>query len=194
MAEHRLIAAYRDELLTRLPVHLADEVSDGLADAHEKYVLQGLNADDAASAAIAEFGNARVVADMFRRACPARRVAHALIVTGPVVGGWWAAALIADHAWDWPIPVAVRLLVGAILASSVLLLVASTLARRYQAVRHAGLAGCAGLAALDICVITTAVLLDPSLQWWLIVAASASAARVTFVASEMRRLVAQPGI
>jgi hypothetical protein len=38
MAEHRLIAAYRDDLLSQLPAHLADEVSDGLADAEEKYI------------------------------------------------------------------------------------------------------------------------------------------------------------
>jgi hypothetical protein len=192
MAEHGLIAAYRDDLLAQLPAHLADEVSDGLVDAQEKYVGQGLNPDEAASAAIAEFGNAGVVAEAFRRACPAWRAARVLIVTGPMIGGCWAAALIADRAWGWPIPMAVRLLVGAILASSVLLLMTSTLARRYQAIRRAGLAGCVGLAALDVAVITTAVLLAPSLRWLLVVAASASAARLTFVASRMRLLVSQP--
>jgi hypothetical protein len=194
MAEHRLIAAYRDDLLAHLPAHLADEVSDGLADAHDKYIGQGLNPDQAASAAIAEFGNAGVVAEAFRRACPAWRVARALIMTGPLVGGCWAAALIADRAWQWPIPIAVRLLVGVILAGSVLLLVASALARRYQQVCRAGLAGCLGLAALDVCVITTAVLLAPSRQWWLVVATSASALRLAFVAGGMRRLLSQPGV
>jgi hypothetical protein len=194
MAEHRLIAAYRDDLLARLPAHLADEVSDGLADAHEKYVGQGLNPDQAASAAIAEFGNADVVAEAFRHICPAAMAARILIVTGPVVGGCWAVALIADRAWDWPIPVAVRLLVGVILAGSVLLLVSSALARRYQAVRRAGLAGCLGLAALDVCVITTVALVAPGLQWLLVVAASASAVRLTFLARRLRRLVSQPGI
>ena len=77
-----------------LPPHLADEVSDGLADAHEKYIGQGLNPDQAARASIAEFGNAGVVAEAFRRACPAWRAARALIVTGPVVGGWWAASAV----------------------------------------------------------------------------------------------------
>lgn len=194
MAEHRLIAAYRDDLLVQLPAHLADEVSDGLADAHEKYLAQGLTPDQAVCAAIDEFGHARVVADAFCQACPARRASRALIVTGPVVGGWWAAVLITERAWDWPVPIAVRLLAGGILTSSILLLVASALARRYEAVRRAGLAGCLGLAALDVSVITTATLLAPSLQWLLVVAASASAVRLTFVASRMRRLVSQPGI
>ena len=194
MAEHRLIAAYRDDLLARLPSHLAEEVSDGLADAHEKYIGQGLNLDEAASAAIAEFGDARMVADVFRRACPAWRAARVLIVTGPAVGGWWAAALITDRAWDWPIPMAVRLLVGVMLAGSVLLLVASARARRYKQVRRAGLAGCLGLAVLDVCVITTAVLLAPSVRWLLVVAVCVSAARLTFVVGGLRRLVFRPGI
>jgi hypothetical protein len=194
MAEHRLIAAYRDDLRSQLPAHLADEVSDGLADAQEKYISQGLTPDEAACAAIDEFGSARLVAHAFGRACPARRVARALVVTGPVVGGCWAAALIAARAWDWPIPIAFRLLVGPILASSVLLLVASALARRYQTVRRAGLAGCLGLAALDICAITTAVLLAPSLQWLVVVAACASGVRLAFVAGRMRGLVTHPGI
>jgi hypothetical protein len=194
MAEHRLIAAYRDDLHGRLPHQLTQEVSDGLADAHEKYIRQGLNPDQAASAAIAEFGNARVVADAFRQASPVWRAARGLIVTGPVVGGCWAAALIAGQAWEWPIPLAVRLLVGMVLACSVVLLAVSALARRYQAVRRAGITGCLGLAALDISVITTALLLAPGLRWLLIVAASASAARLTFVAGTMRRLLCQPGI
>jgi hypothetical protein len=194
VAEHGLIAAYREDLLARLPSHLADEVSDGLADAHDKYIGQGLNPDQAASAAVAEFGNVGVVAEAFRRACPAWRVARALIATGPVVGGCWAAALIADNAWDWPIPVAVRVLVGVILAGSVLLLVASVRARRYQRVRRAGLAGCLGLAALDVCVITTAVLLAPSLRWLLVVAVCFSVVRLTFVAGRVPLLVSRPGI
>ena len=194
MAEHRLIAAYRDDLLARLPSHLADEVADGLADAHDKYIGQGLNPDQAASAAIAEFGNAGLVAEAFRRACLAWRVARALIITGPLVGGCWAAALIADRAWEWPIPIAVRFMVGVVLAGSVLLLVASALARRYQQVRRAGLAGCLGLAVLDVCVITTAVLLAPSLRWLLVVAVCASAVRLTVVVGGLHRLVSQPGI
>jgi hypothetical protein len=194
MAEHRLIAAYRADLLARLPSHLAYEVSDGLADAHDNYIAQGLNPDQAASAAIAEFGNARVVAEAFRRACPAWRAARALIVTGPAVGGCWAAALIADRAWDWPIPIAVRFMVGVILAGSVLLLVASALARRYQQTRRAGLAGCLGLAVLDVCVITTAVLLAPGRGWLLVVAVCFSAARLTFVVGGLHRLVSRPDI
>ncbi len=108
MAEHRLTAAYRDDLLIRLPAHLADEVSDGLADAQEKYLAQGLTPGESARAAIAEFGSPGVVADAFRRASPAWSAARGLILTGPVVGGLWAAALITGHAWLWPVPPAIR--------------------------------------------------------------------------------------
>ncbi len=190
MAEHRLIAAYRDDLLRRLPAHLADEVFDGLSDAAEKYLGEGLTTDQAARAAVDEFGNARAVAAAFRRACPAWRAARALIMTGPLVGGWWAAALIADHAWEWPVPVAVRLFVAVVLPSSVILLVVSVLTQRYQAVRRAGIAGCLGLLAVDVSVIATAIQLAPGIRWLLVVAASLSAGRLAFVAGRVHSLVA----
>jgi hypothetical protein len=193
MAEQHLIAAYREDLLARLPAHLAGEVSDGLADAQENYIRQGMNPDQAARAAIAEFGEPGTVVDAFRRACPVWRAARALIVTGPVVGGWWAAVLIAGHAWDWPIPIAVRVAAGLLLAASVVLLATATLTSRYHTIRRAGLAGCMGVMALDASVTTTAVLLAPGVRWLLAVAACASATRLTFVAGTMRRLVTQPG-
>ena len=133
MAEHRLTAAYRDDLRSRLPAHLADEVSDGLADAQEKYLAQGLTPGESARAAIAEFGSPGVVADAFRRASPAWSAARGLILTGPLVGGLWAAALITGHAWLWPVPPAIRLAAGIVLAASVLMLATALRTRRYQA-------------------------------------------------------------
>ncbi len=94
MADHRLIAAYRHDLLTRLPAELAEEVSDGLTDAQEEYVRRGLSPDQAAAAAVAEFGHPGTVADAFRSASPVLRLARILIATGPVVGACWAATLI----------------------------------------------------------------------------------------------------
>lgn len=192
MADHGLIAAYRDELLARLPSHLAEEVTDGLADAQENYLGQGLSPDQAARAAIAEFGSPGVVVDAFRRACPVWSVARALIVTGPVVGGLWAAAVITGHAWEGPIPVALRLVAGLVLAASVLLLVTASLTRRYQAARLAGLAGSLGLAALDASAIT-ALLVTPGTQWLLLVAACASATRLTYVCGRLHQLPSHPG-
>ena len=192
MADHRLIAAYRDELLARLPSHLAEEVSGGLADAQEKYLDQGLHPDQAARAAIAEFGSPGVVVEAFRRASPVWSVVRALIVTGPVVGGLWAAALITSHAWQWPIPVAMRLAAGLVLAASVLLLATASLARQHQAARRACLAGSLSLAALDAAA-TIAVLVQPGIRWLLLIAACASGVRLSYVLGRMRQLVSQPG-
>jgi hypothetical protein len=193
VAEHRLIAAYRDDLLTRLPSQLAGEVSDGLADAQEKYLAQGLTPDQAARAAIAEFGSPGIVADAFRRASPAWSAARALILTGPVIGGLWAATLITGHAWQWPIPAAGRLAAALTLGASVVMLATATRTRRYQAARHACLAGSLGLVSLDASVTVTALLVAPGIPWLLWAAACASAVRLTYAIPKMQQLASWPG-
>jgi len=193
VADHGLIAAYRHDLLARLPADLAEEVSDGLTDAQEEYLRRGLSPDEAAAAAIAEFGHPGTVEDAFRRACPVWTLARVLIVTGPIVGGWWAAALITARAWDWPIPVAARLLVGLVLAASVAMLATASLTPRYQSLVRAGIAGCIGLAVLDVTVITTAMSLAPDARCLLVVAMCVSMIRATFVAGTLRRHFANRG-
>jgi hypothetical protein len=192
MADHGLIAAYRRDLLARLPAELAEEVSDGLTDAHEEYVRRGMSPDQAAAAAIAEFGHPGTVVDAFRTACPVLRLAHVLIVTGPIVGGCWAAALISARAWDWPIPIAASLLVGLLLAASVVMLATASLTPRYQSLRRAGIAGCLGIATLDVTVITTAMLLAPDARRLAAIAVCLSAVRLTFVLGGLRRCLAEP--
>jgi hypothetical protein len=193
MNEHRLIAAYRDDLLARLPAQLAEEVSGGLADAQEKYLAQGLTPDQAARAAIAEFGSAGLVADAFRRACPAWSGARVLMLTGPVVGGLWAASLITGHAWQWPIPAAIRPAAGILLAASVLTLSLATRTRRYKTACRAYLAGSLGLASLDAAVTITALLAAPAIPWLLCTAVCASAARLTYAIGKMHQLAFWPG-
>src|SRR6266567_878387 len=56
MAEPSLIANYKAVLLAELPLPLAEEVSDGLAEAYAKYLRLELGAEDAAQAAVSEFG------------------------------------------------------------------------------------------------------------------------------------------
>jgi hypothetical protein len=183
MAEHSLIAAYGRDLGRRLPAALADEVLDGLAEAHEKYLRSGLGPDEAARAAIAEFGDPATVADAFCRDCPARRLARTVIVTGPAVGTCWAAVLITGRAWDWPIPAAIPLLLGVTLTASVALLVIGASSRRYRAVRRAGTAGCLGVALLDASAITTALLTAPTSRWLIATAVCASLARLILIAA-----------
>lgn len=192
MADHGLITAYRQDLLARLPADLVDEISDGLAEAYEQYLRRGLSQDNAASAAIAEFGDVGMIVDAFRRACPVRRLASVLIVTGPIVGGWWAAALLTGQAWDWPIPFAARLLVGVVLAASVALLAAASLSRHYQSLRRAAIAGCLGIAVLDGSVISAAMLLAPVARWLLVIAVCASMARLILVVGTLGRHLARP--
>lgn len=192
MAEHRLIAAYRDDLLIRLPAPLAEEVTGGLAEAQEKYLAQGLTPDQAARAAIAEFGSPGIVADAFRRASPAWSATRALILTGPVIGGLWAAALITGHAWQWPIPAAGRVAAAFILGASVFMLATAMRTRRYQAARRACLAGGLGLVFLDAAVTVTALLVAPGIPWLLCAAACASAVRLTYAVGTMRQLASLP--
>lgn len=192
MADNGLIAAYRHDLLARLPSELAEEVCDGLADAQDQYLRRGLSPDQAAAAAIAEFGHPGTVVDAFRTACPVFRLARVLIVTGPIVGGCWAAALITARAWQWSIPIAAALLAGLLLATSVVMLATAALTPRYQSLRRAGIAGCLGIAVLDVTVITTAMLLAPDARWLVLTATCLSAIRLTFVLADLRRCLARP--
>ena len=194
MASHRLVAHCRQDLLQRLPVEVAEEVADGLDDSFEEYLSRGLTPDQAATAAVAEFGDPGQIVDAFRRASPVRRLARMLVLTGPLVGGWWAAALISSRAWDWSIPLSARLVAGPLVAASVALLMTALLSRRYQALQRAGIAGCLGVAALDAAVITTVMVLAPDGRWLFIVAACLSAVRLTFVARSLRRILVQAGM
>ncbi len=190
MAEHSLIRRYNDVLLAELPAQLAEEVADGLAEANAKYLRQGLSADDAALATVAEFGDARAVAYAFTRASPARRIARRLMVSGPVVGGCWAAALVTGRAWEWPVPGAVRLLLGATLVASVIILLTAAHVRRYRAARNAGLAGCAGLVAIDLSAITAVLAAGPGIRWLVALAVCASVSRLILVARAIRPVLA----
>lgn len=192
MADHRLIAAYRHDLLTRLPAELAEEVSDGLTDAQEEYVRRGLSPDEAAAAAVAEFGDPGTVADAFRSASPVFRLARILIATGPVVGACWAATLITARAWAWSTPLAAPVLAGLLLAASVAMLATASLTPRYQSLRRAGIAGCLGIAVLDVTVITTAMQLAADARWLVVFPICLSAVRATFVVGALRRCLGKP--
>jgi hypothetical protein len=191
MAEHRLIRDYRAALLARLPAAIAEEVADGLTETRDHYLSQGLSPDDAARAALAEFGDAGLVTELFTRACPLRRAARVLLVAGPAVGACWGAVLVAGHAWTWPLPAPAFALLGLTLTGVIALLATAAFARVYRSVRRAGTAACAGLGALDAAAISTVMVAVPGFRWLATLAACASAARLTYVARTIRPLLAR---
>jgi hypothetical protein len=108
--------------------------------------------------------------------------ARRLLVTGPIVGACWGVALIINHAWAWPVPAGLRFLLGAALISVIGLLAVGAFSRRYRSAGRAGAAGCAGITALDVIMVIAIMLAAPAVIWPIVVAAVASAARITFTA------------
>ena len=83
-------------------------------------------------------------------------------------------------------PGAGRLLFGAALISVIGLLATAAFGRRYLSARRAGAAGCAGITALDSIMLITVMVAIPVPIWPVILAAAASAARLTFSARALR--------
>jgi hypothetical protein len=190
MSQASLITDYLSVLSAQLPAPLVEELADGLDETHQHYLTQGLTPHAAASAAVAEFGEPQVIVAAFTRLSPARHAARRLLAAGPVVGGCWAAALITGRAWTWPVPPAVRLLFGVVLITVIGLLAAAAFGRRYLSARRAGALACAGIAVLDGVMLVAVVLAVPVLIWPVILAAAASAARLTFTARALRAVLA----
>jgi hypothetical protein len=186
MPQASLITDYLSVLSAQLPAPLVEELADGLDETHQHYLTQGLTPDAAASAAVAEFGEPQVIVAAFTRLSPARHAARRLLAAGPVVGGCWAAALITGRAWTWPVPATVRLLFGVVLITVIGLLAAAAFGRRYLSARRAGAMACLGITVLDGAMLIAVVLAIPVLIWPVILAAAASAIRLTFSARAMR--------
>lgn len=149
MAGHELITAQLDILADRLPSQAVQELADGLQEAYEARLAQLHDPDAAAHAAIADFGDADTITAAFFRESPWRRMAMALLATGPFMGLVWGLTLISARAWDWPIPPAVRIVYGAALVAVALTLLGVALEKRaYRRIRTATLAAAVGLIAL----------------------------------------------
>ena len=79
---------------------VTDELRDGLMEALETHHARGCSPQEATVAAIAEFGDPDTVAAAFGPelgAVQARRVALGLLVTGPLVGLTWIAAVAGQR-------------------------------------------------------------------------------------------------
>lgn len=182
MSRPRLIQDYLASLSTQLPAQIVEELADGLDETCEFYLRQGLAPDLAAQSAVAEFGEPQVILADFSRANPARRAARRLLRMGPGVGACWAAALIASHAWTWPLPLPARILPGLALITVIALLAMAAFGTRYRLAAHAGIAGCAGTAVLDAAMIIGVALTIPSVTWLAAGAMTASAGRIAVTA------------
>jgi hypothetical protein len=195
-------------------VAVTDELRDGLIEALETHQGHGCSQAEATAAAIAEFGDPRMVAAAFGPelgAAQARRVAVGLLVTGPLVGLSWIAAVMVNALPPWRHqligPWLALPLVGLALAvagPALGLTVAATgrLGRRLgRVVDRATLpptaAAVAALAAVvaDLTLlgsITGHALTSPGSYMWapVILAASASLTRVTLAGRAARRCLA----
>jgi len=189
MAEPGLIRDYLAALAAELPAPVVAELADGLEQTHRHYLGQGLDPGAAARAAVAEFGEPQVVVAAFTSASSARRAARELLVIGPVVGACWGAALVINRAWAWPVPTGVRVLLGAALITVIGLLAAAAFGRRYRSATRAAAAGCAGIAVLDATVAIAVTLAVPAVIWPVIVAAAASAVRISVATRGLRSVL-----
>lgn len=193
---------------------VTDELRDGLLEALETHQARGCSQAEATAAMIAEFGDPHTVAAAFGPelgAVQARRVAVGLLATGPLVGLAWIAAVVVNALPPWRHqligPWLALPLVGLALAvagPALGLTVAATgrLGRRLgRVVRPATLpptaAAVAALAAVvaDLTllgVITGQVLTSRGSYVWapVVLAASASLARVTLAGRAARRCLA----
>jgi hypothetical protein len=189
MSEPRLIGSYLEVLAAQLPASIVDELADGLAETHRSYLRQGLAPDLAAESAVAEFGAPQAIVASFAQVNPARRAARRLLGIGPAVGACWAAALITGRAWAVPLPT--RILLGLALVTCIGLLVAAALGRRYRLAARTGVAGCIGMAALDLVLITGVTFAVTSVTWVTVAAMAASTARIAVTARALRPVLAR---
>jgi hypothetical protein len=184
-----LITSYLTGLRRSLPAPVADEAADGLIETYERHLATGAGDQQAARAALADFGDLPTVLGEYTRQAPGRRAARLLLATGPVAGACWALALVTSRAWTWPVPEAARLAVGAVLLMTVLtLLFVATSRHSYQRTRLALVAGPL-IIALDAIAVAGAVTAAPALTPVLLIAMAISLSRIVFTARTVRRLV-----
>jgi hypothetical protein len=180
MAGHQLIEGYLAQLRYRLPAGVVDELADGLAETWHHQLATGCSDEDAARAAIAEFGTAEQITAAFVTGAPGRRIARILLATGPLAGICWGTSLIAARVWTWPVPTAAAVLFVLALVAVVVALAAAGSARSYRRTRLGGLGGL-GLLVLDAAMLAGVLLLAPALVWPMAIAVPVSIARIGLI-------------
>jgi hypothetical protein len=189
MAQPGLIAEYLSQLAARLPAPIVEELADGLTESYLAQRHAGHTPDDAARHAITEFGDPAEISAAFLAASPAHRAARALLLTGPVVGGAWATALLMQHAWDWPVPAWTRAGFGAVLLTGVALVAVATFGHRYRrAARSAAVASLAVL-TLDLGMLSYVGVAGLLTTWPVLLAAPLSAVRSVLTLCRLPRIL-----
>lgn len=185
------------------------EVADGLTEATAAHQRRGLAPADAAGAAVAEFGDAHLIAAGFGAELAAqtgRRVGLGLLATGPLVGLTWLATALTNATAIGQQPPAglvlvpalfTAILVVAVPAAVVSVLAAGRLAR-WLPTSPRLVPTAAGLAAA-LCIAGDLLLLAGLLAWTVtlgglawplaVTAATASAMRLTLSGRAVRRCV-----
>jgi hypothetical protein len=215
-AARRVLDGYLGELAAGLTgpmparTAIAAEIADGLTEATAAHQARGLPPAAAAEAAVAEFGDARLVAAGFDAELAAqtgRRVGLVLLASGPLVGLTWLALALTNAPAVGrqlpPILVLVPLLFAAVLAVAVPAAVVSVLATGRWArwlPAHARVAPTAAGLAAALCGAGDLLLLSGLLAWALtlgglawplaVAAATASAVRLTLAGRAVRRCAA----
>jgi hypothetical protein len=186
------------------------ELEDGLWTATIAHHTRGLPPQEAAAAAVAEFGDPRTVAAGFGpelAAATGRRVGLALLTTGPLVGSCWLLLTAAAWRWTGQAPPAafglVAILVGlalvvAIPAAVLSVAVSGRLARWLPSGPKMG--ATAAAVAASVCVAGDLVLLGGLLAWTVLaggvawpaalLAAGASSTRLSLAGRAARRCLA----
>jgi hypothetical protein len=218
-AARRVLEQYTAELAAGLagprPVRAAivAEIADGLTETTAAHQRSGLPPAAAARAAVAEFGDAQLIAAGFGPELAAdtgRRIGLGLLATGPLVGlAWLGTALASSDTAGISPPAGLLVLAivfGAILAVAVPAAGVSVLATgrvsRWLPIGPATAPTAAGLAAM-LCMAGDLLLLAGLVAWatthgglaWppAVLAATVSASRLTLAGRAARRCVAAAG-
>jgi hypothetical protein len=215
-AARQVIGTYLAELADHLGgpaaarAAILAELEDGLWAAKAAHQTQPMSPEEAARAAVAEFGHAGTVASGFGpelAAVTGRRVSLGLLATGPLVGSSWL--LVAAATWRWAgrePPAALGLvagLVGLVLVVAVpAAMVAVAVSGRLSRWLPAGpqMAATAAATAASACVVCDLVLLTGMLPATMLaggmawpaglLAAGASGVRLTLAGRAARRCLA----
>jgi hypothetical protein len=196
-------------------VAVTDELRDGLLEALETRQGRGCSPQEATAAAIAEFGDPRMVAEAFGpelAAVQARRVAFGLLATGPLVGLAWIAAVAINALPPWghqltgpwlALPLVGLALAVAGPALGLTVAVTGRIGRRlgggfgHRSALPPTAAAVAGLAAVLadltlLAILGGQVFASPGSLVWapVVVAASASLTRITLAGRAARRCLA----